>query len=194
MKKILILGFTLLNLYACKAQILPLENLINYIDEGEGIPEGTTYIKDVNNLLDQYVGTWSGSYDNKNYTFIIVPYTDVRHNGQLSEDILRVYYKITTANGTIIEDTTSFMTGLVPQNEEYLIINGYYIESNYYVLTYVGRDGNCGQAGDVFISAGWDNNPNKMKLSMEPESDMVPGGCDEITHIIPTEQITLLKQ
>lgn len=33
------------------------------LDDGENI----TYVKDVNNELDQFVGTWKGLYNNRNY-------------------------------------------------------------------------------------------------------------------------------
>src|SRR5690606_1739518 len=75
MKKILLITLLILTALSCKAQIIPIEEDINYrINEIE-IPDGA-YIKDVNHLLDKFVGTWIGTFDNKSYEFGITKLTE----------------------------------------------------------------------------------------------------------------------
>ena len=191
MKKTIIIGCLLLTFLSCKAQILPIENVIDYIEmEDTGIPENIVYIKDINNLLDKYVGTWIGTYNNKTYEFIITKITEDLF-GTL-EDKLEIRYKVTDANGNIIEDTTS-LTGDSP----YIIKGNYLARADFYVLSYIGQEANCGQQGDLFIAVGYNNDNNTMKASLQVIGDLIlasecPNG--EAEQILPTEQFTLTKQ
>ena len=57
---------------SCKAQsILPIEKVIDYRNSKTGIPQNITQIKDVNGLLNKFIGVWKGTYNNKNYEFYI---------------------------------------------------------------------------------------------------------------------------
>ena len=71
MKKIFFIGCFILSIANCIAQqIIPVENQINYINNEIEYPDNT-YIKDVNNVLGKYVGTWKGMYNTLNYEFIV---------------------------------------------------------------------------------------------------------------------------
>jgi hypothetical protein len=191
MKKLIIFSFLILTVLSCKAQILPIENLIDYIEaEDTGIPENITYIKDVNNLLDKYIGTWIGSYDNKTYEFIIVKVT--RDLYGTMEDKLEMRYKITDTNGAVIENTT-----FLPDDSPFIIKGSYLARTAFYVLTYIGQEADCGQHGDLFIAVGYHNDNNIMKASLSVIGDLIlasdcPNG--EAEQILPTEQFTLTKQ
>ena len=96
MKKILIVLIVLTSL-SCKSQIIPQNNA--YVD----IPEGA-YIKDTQNFLDNFVGTWQ--YQNGNEQFTIKLYKELHHQfTSWYEDILYGEYQYIDANGTNIINT-----------------------------------------------------------------------------------------
>ena len=186
MKQIIILISLLLTFYSCKAQVIPIENFHDYPDD---IPNGA-YIKDVNNLLDKYIGTWKGNYQGDTFEFRIVKLKD--NFLGISVDELHLRYKITDNNGNTILDTTNL------PSSNYLVVKGRYLskEAGHYVLSYVGEGGNCGQKVDIFISVS-SSTPTSMSFYFHLGHDMVylgdcPNGIPE--QIIPTEQFTLTKQ
>ncbi|WP_035669457.1 DUF6705 family protein, partial [Flavobacterium sp. 83] len=162
MKKLVIIGYLLTIAISCKAQtIVPVEKTIDYMIAQNGIPEGT-YLKDVNNLLGKYIGTWKGTFENKNYTFIVKKYTCKPQN--VTYDKLLIRYLITTTNGVIIEDTRN-----LPDTSTY-VIEGYYFSKDltYYVSNYYGKNSGCGQKGTVYIRMKNISNTD-MSLTFEPE-------------------------
>lgn len=189
MKIIIILGLIILTTLSCKAQIVPIEKKIEYIRTENGIPENITYLKDINNLLDKYVGVWKGIFNDKTYEFKIIKITE--KPGRINEDKLLMRYIITDINGTVIENTSA-----LPNNSPY-VIHGDYIDRSNYLLNYVGSAGNCGQAGTIFISTSIKSNYTRLYLSLEPEQMLIStedcpnGGASQI---IPKNQITLIKQ
>lgn len=186
MKKILFIGCFILSIASCKAQqAIPVENQINYINNNINIPDGA-YFKDVNNVLNKYIGEWKGSISNKNYTFIVDKFTHSFLG--ISVDKLLIRYKITNQAGTVIEDTTALT------NASKYVIKGQYLDAAY-VLFYQGREFKCGQKGNVFISV-YENN-TKMQLFLVPDSDLIgtddcPNG--EASQLLPTDSIILVKQ
>ncbi|WP_166924645.1 DUF6705 family protein [Flavobacterium poyangense] len=188
MKKITILACLIIITLSCKGQqIIPLEKLIEYRDTEADIVDGT-YLKDINGLLDKYLGTWKGNYDNINYTFIFTKNkSEIRG---LFIDQLYVRYLITTTTGNVIEDTRSL------PNADVLIIKGDYISKSlgYYVLNYFGKNTECGQSGEVFISTTKDN--KQMKLFLAAYQGIIDGSkCPKVTEqILPTKSMFLSKQ
>lgn len=174
MKKILFLIIISTLTYNCKAQILPVEDVIDYIRQGEGIPANTTYIKDVNNLFDEFIGVWEVSYDNKIYEFHIVSHTNSIDEDTI-EDVLLIRHKITDSNGTVLENTTGLLNGDIS------IISGkYFLEGGQsYNAQYFRPNSKCGQFGDVIITI--DNTAlagNKMKFIFSPGHTIVdPNDC-----------------
>jgi len=190
MKKLLILGFLILSAISCKAQqIIPLEKAIEYRDSDTEIPDGT-YLKDINGLLNKYLGTWKGTYNNKNYTFIV---TKIKKDFLgISKDKLLIRYLITTTTGSILEDTRNL------PDANTLVIEGDYLSSNtkYYVLNYFGKNTNCGQSGEVFISTITSSGNKQMKLFLAPYQDLIDKSvCPTLaTQILPTKSMILTKQ
>lgn len=188
--KNIILGLTILLTLSCKAQILPIENAYIYIENPDvGIPENITYIKDVNHLLDKYVGTWIGTYDNKNIELRVVSYTD-NSNGILWDE-LKARYKITDIFGNVIIDTTS-----LPDDNQ-LVCFGDYLDSNSstYRMYYIGYEHICGQEGWMLLDIDI-NNLNALRMLVHPNVDIIdiddcPNG--EAEHIMPRHFITLNK-
>ncbi|TCN52540.1 hypothetical protein D0809_00380 [Flavobacterium circumlabens] len=169
MKKIFILGIILLFTMSCKAQtIVPVEKFIDYKRAGDGVPDNT-YLKDVNNLLNKYVGTWKGNYQGKNYTLYITKITNTID--KVTFDELRIHYLITSSNNSTLEDTRN-----VPDNNTYVIKGNYFSKDlAVYALNFTGKNSLCGNAGTVFIrtknaantiiSLGFE--PNKIMISEE---------------------------
>ena len=181
---IIVLIFTTIS---CKAQIILVENFEEYNQE---LPDGA-YVKDANNVLGKFVGTWKGTYDNKNYEFKVTKHTENNINLKYKEDLLLIRYKITDTNGAILVNTLN-----LPNDNKY-VINGTYLvaKTNSYVLSYLGKNGECGQNGDVFISVyGTNNTKMQLFLSVNGEiySDCTTGPAKQI---LPTKGgMSLTKQ
>ncbi|AYN05476.1 DUF6705 family protein [Flavobacterium sp. 140616W15] len=190
MKKIIIIGMLIVCTLSCKAQVLPVENVVNYVNSKNGIPKNITSIKDVNHLLDKFIGTWKGTYEGKNYEFRVLKITT--KPGRITEEKLVMRYLITNSNGTVIEDTRA-----LPDSSPY-VIEGYYLDTTTYTLIYGGKIANCGQAGTIFIDFLQGSNNTKMTLFLSPEPMIISQtGCPNgrAKQIIPTvNQMTLLKQ
>jgi hypothetical protein len=198
--KLFILFLASFAFISCRAQILPIEEEINYLNTEDGFPDNITHVKDVNNLLDKYVGTWIGTYNGRIYEFIITKVT--YESLGILWDKLYLYYKI-TQNGEIIEDTTSLMPnyqnntgGLIQQVPDFMLATGDLLMNRTYTFNYNGRNADCGQFGTIYISVGWDNNPNKMKLYLLPGGDHFSSeNCTEIAnHILPLDQTAFYRQ
>lgn len=192
MKKYMYIGILVIFTFSCKAQIIvPVENKIIFMDVDSDIPEGT-YLKDINNRFDKYIGVWKGTYNAKNYEFRVTKFVDKYLN--LIEDKLFIRYIIKDVNGVILEDTSTL------PNESPYVIKGHYFNktASYYVLYYMGKNAKCGQKGDIYISRYQDTTNLKMVLSMLPSNDMVLEsdcpGFKLAQQILPLNNIVLTKQ
>lgn len=191
MKKALILGYILLLAVSCKAQtIVPVEKAIDYRRAGDGIPDNT-YLKDVNNLLTKYVGTWKGGLAGKNYTLYISK--SISKYESVTFDELLIRYLITSSNGTILEDTRT-----LPDSSPYIIKGAYFGKDlASYAFNYAGKNSQCGNAGTVFSRM--KNTTNTlMYFNIEPDkimiSDDICPGFKFADLTFPREGLTLTKQ
>lgn len=189
MKKTLFILCFLTTVLSCKAQILPIENLKNYLEIGEGIPENTTYIKDVNNLLNKYEGIWIGNHSNKIFELHIEKETQISDG--VAEDLLLIRYKVIDTSNNIIYNNLD-----VYDDTDVSIIRGYYLSTKAYVLNYPNPNAPCGLHGEIFISVSEDN-LNQMKLILVEDSEMVntsdcPNGTLE--QDFPTESSMILTK
>ncbi len=183
---ILLVVCWVLSMLGCRAQeTIPLEEYEDYQDNEIEIPDGA-YIKDINGLLDKYVGTWKGSHEGKNFEFIIwkntVSFLDI------SMDELLMKYKITDSSGVIVADNT-WVTS------RGLLVKGAYLAKTktYYVLDYYGFEGRCGQNGYVLIEVFGTNN-DQMKFFLEVQGERAHDCTEAAEQVLPTESITLTKQ
>ena len=187
MKKITILILFILCNLSCKAQtIIPTEEVMKYMDSNKPFPKGS-YLKDVNHLLDKFIGTWKGTYDGKNYEFKVLKITvDL---GRLTEEKLVMRYLITNSNGTVIEDTRT-----LPDSSPY-VIRGYYLEEDTYFLTYNSKNAKCGQKGTLLIDFLKDNSNTKMNLFFSPSREIIyENDCSGFKQIMPLTETVLTKQ
>ncbi len=186
-KIILFIGLFTLFIFSCKAQtIIPVEEFHSY---GKGL-KGGDYIKDINGVLDKYVGVWQGTHNNHNFLFNIKKTT--LHKYGFFEDLLLIRYRITDAQGNEIINTLS-----LPDESIYVIEGIKMDEVGDYRLFYQGYESDCGQCGEIIIHAFMDSNPNKLLLILIPMRDMIdPTDCPNgTTQLLPTEPgITFTKQ
>lgn len=68
MKNIFIIIFSTMNLLF-NAQTVSLETMSQY---SPGNYPAAEYVKDINGLLNRYVGTWKGTYEGKVYEFNLI--------------------------------------------------------------------------------------------------------------------------
>lgn len=184
--KLLLLIFTITT--CCTAQIIPIEEHGTY----EEIPDGA-YVKDVSGLLNKFIGTWEGYYENKKFILFSDVSTISFSNSEF--DLLKITYQIEDENGNIIIDTTT------PSTEDVYVIEGMYFQDDgtfeSYVLHYIGYG--CGQGGNMYI---WvkEDTPDEMILNVYHDPgyymplDGCPNGLDEILFPTGDEIMTLTKQ
>jgi hypothetical protein len=200
--KWLLAGGFLLAVLFCNAQktttipsaamtIVPVETLINYDISNTEIPVDT-YFKDVNHLLDKYIGVWKGTYNNYSYEFRINQI--LGGYGDWQEDRLAIRYVITDPSGTVVENTIA-----LPNDSPYVIKGRYFTKTTHgYILDYFGKNAICGQEGEMDISCKSDVlSPTQMKLIYIPTADMsFSSNCvGSATQIMPTTGgIWLTKQ
>ncbi len=192
MKKIFILGITTLIVLSCNAQILPMEQAYVYYENDEiGLPENITYVKDVNHILDKYVGVWIGSYQNKTYELRIMKHTLEGSYGLL-EDILLLRYIIKDNNtNAVLVDTTNL------PNENGKVVKGLYLaEDGIYKLFYNGMESLCGQQGTMYLAI-IPPDYTTLKMFIYPDSELInsidcPNG--EVDQVMPLNFMTLIKQ
>ena len=176
---------------SCKAQhIIPVEDGHKYVATEDGFMGNKeyVYVKDINNILNKFLGTWKGIHNAKNYEFKITKTTT--DDGELKEDMLLMRYKITSNNGSVIENTLS-----LPNDSPFVMQNGYVAKSGSYVFSYIGKNVACGQNGWVFMGVLNNSNNKKAKLFLSVKGETYPecttGAAEQI---LPMEQIELIKQ
>ncbi len=167
MKNYITIIALLISSFSCIAQqynnIVPLEDYYSYGEGKEQVPQGT-YFKDINNVLNKYVGTWKGMFEGRNYTLKIQKSSD--SSKIMKTDILYIRYSIKEADGTILEKT-------IDDTNASALPGSLFVKDkpNTYWLLYWGKDEQeieCGNVGDMFIET-FENN-NKLKMYVQPEA------------------------
>ena len=192
MKSIITLIILVISITSCKAQhIIPVEQGYQYVASEEGFIGNYdyVYVKDINNILPKFIGTWKGVLNNKTYVFKVEKTTI--DDGELKEDILLLRYKITNnSNNSIVENTLT-----LPNDSPYVMKNGYVAETGSYVFSYIGKDVACGQNGWVFMRILNNTNNLNAKLFLQVEGETYPecttGAAQQV---LPTNWIDLIKQ
>lgn len=139
----------------CSQQIWSLEQYGEAVSNKADYPEDVTYYKDINNSLDQFLGTWLGIQNGNTITFEITEATQEWYDGVLIDRAL-IRYKIVNPQGVELVNTLNY------PNDAGAIIEGEYIIGSAYTLYYCyGHDlinpnmpMNCGTSGDIVIKVG----------------------------------------
>lgn len=141
LKKIIILLALHSILLSC-AQVYPLNTYSEVPDN--------SYIKDINNELVPYEGTWKGTWDNKTILISfkrIKKYQNYDLNNPYYEDLLIGKFKILNSSGNILFDNTN-----LPDNNTKIDGLRFINQPNVrYKLYYFDND-ICGISGDIYIN------------------------------------------
>lgn len=198
MKNIILIILTIIigqNIFCQTAvsQILPLSTKPSHYIEN-------VYLKDLNNILNSYTGTWEGIQNNRKYTFIVTKFAQNYNDfGKYFKDELMVKFRVTNmSNGTIIYDNLSAITydqynvmGTTPHKG---LFNCYFTDSEF----------NCKNAFE-FTLKDITGNPNQKKycyFAYQKSWNPLSNGnyCyDNVDRMslpiyLPTEDLILTKQ
>ncbi|WP_271784518.1 DUF6705 family protein [Aquimarina algiphila] len=173
---------------SCSAQVVvPIEKQQYYIDNNIEI-KPNTYFKDVNGVLNKFVGTWKGTSNFKNYELQV--FKNIWSNSSSKNDELLAKYKITSNNGTVIENTLSL------QKDNPLVLGPGYVDPRtveIYVLSYSGRDDDCGQNGNIHLSVS-NTNTNRMSLTLIVSGEKLDCTGANAQQVFPINSVVLTKQ
>ena len=172
---------------------ISLDQAYDYIKTDEGIPETVTYIKDVDNKLNQFVGTWEGIYNNRLYRFSFIKKTAFRFYENYANHPKwdRLIGWVSVKNNT----TDQLIYSNIDKPEKETGLSGVYFlkHSQTYLMSFTG---NCyNEQGNVFVYI----NPvtGKMQISFavtpDIQSDDCPDGFDAILPLTPNYVILSKK-
>ncbi|MCY0977138.1 hypothetical protein PGH12_01530 [Chryseobacterium wangxinyae] len=167
MKKIITLTILLLFI-TCKAQIYPLKT-----DYSE-VPINS-YLKDINNELDLFVGNYTSQFQGRNISINISKIIHHFFDGsqyKYYQDILSLKYTVSNSSGTILQSTENLV---FPSNQLQHTIYSQWVENNGNTLLLYYGGTNCG--------IGWGQiklkyiNPTQISWDYEPNSTVVGDNC-----------------
>lgn len=188
--KIILSLFVLSVTANCHCQkILPVEKLVDYMRGKQGGLEnnGYTYVKDVNNVLDKFIGTWKGkSTIGKTYEIKINEISETSYG--IKEDLLILKYRVLDAKGKEIDNTLS-----LPNDHVYVVSGAYLDKQNNYVFNFNGGQKDCGLDGSLFVKVL--GNGKKLEISLHPIGESISVRCEsgDPIEIMPVE-ITILDK
>ncbi|MDQ8143812.1 DUF6705 family protein [Chryseobacterium sp. CFS15] len=181
-------SFVLIGIISCKAQQNPLP-LNTWM---ENIPQGA-YVKDLNNELSPYVGTYKATYQGNEITLFITKEENKLEeltNKYYYNDVLNVKYKIKNSSGQILQETQN---GTTPNN----IITSTRTKpsTGQIILYYEGT--NCGVGwGDIYLKK---INNTQISWTYNAESTLIteqncPGNPDKTVYLPQTKDLIFTKQ
>lgn len=187
MKNIL---FIILTVFAntFNAQTVSLETMAQCYDNPQTCPDNPQYVKDVNHLLDKYIGTWKGTLDGKTYEFNFIKKENIGEAGKAKWDMLVGRLKITNASG--IEEFNNFN-----KSDNLTRFWGYNFQKDLklYLMNFFGGKINCIDNGYIYMSVK-PATPNLMSVSFYPDYDIVTEDCSNFKTTFPTNQIIHLTK
>lgn len=132
------------------------------------------YIKDVNNELVPYEGTWKATWNNKTiYVYLtrIKKYLDHKENNPYYKDVLVGKFKVLDNSGNILFDNTA-----LPDNDTKIEGTRFFsIPNKRYSLFYYDSD-ICHSTGDIYISFS-DNIFNQLNWKFIDTTDIITPDC-----------------
>ncbi|WP_092735736.1 DUF6705 family protein [Riemerella columbipharyngis] len=188
MKKI-ILVFALMIICNINAQrTISLAQAYEYFKSPNGIPEDVSYVKDTNNDLNKFIGTWKGNYDGKTYIFRFIKKIK---SGEydIKWDYLVGKLKVTDNKGNILYNTFSL-------DDDKTYFSGTYLQHQSYIMDFIVNT-YCNDSGVVFLRI-YDNQPNKMKVLFDRDRTWYdPKKCpnyETYETTLPQKSFVLTKQ
>lgn len=172
MKNIIMLFLALLAL-SCKSQTVSLEEAAQ-CRENPNCPANYNYVKDINNTLNKYVGTWKGTYNGRVY--------EIKFNKNLYEDFIGVKrdeivgrLRITTIGNLSM---TIFDNFNEPDDAK-TRFSGLGLTGNLqsYEMHFSGPfTSGCINRGSIFLKIN-PSTPNQMRILYWSDTDIVVGEC-----------------
>ena len=191
MKVLLKISLLLLFTLNCNCQTLPLTSP----DE----PNNGGYLKDIDNVLPFWVGTWKGTVGNKEYTFQFV--TFLHHtvnfpNGDYyyKDKLMGKFKVVDLTTNTVLYDDLS-----VSNFEDYKIRLSYPGNNIGYVFRFVDDNAHCNNMAK-FALFKIPTNPNQIKyLNFEYTEFISPSDCiypeqEDIPMFLPKTELILTRQ
>ncbi|WP_317173021.1 DUF6705 family protein [Faecalibacter rhinopitheci] len=182
--------FFLMNLSINAQNTISLDQAYQYINGNEGIPDNVSYIKDINNKLNPFIGIWKGSYDNK---VLEIKFEKKVNDGNSDLFWDRLYGRLlvkNSINGSVL--LNSMNNNLTDTG----VMIGSTFQRNTYMLNFVYKS-ECNDFGMVYIEK---LNNNSITLYFNRNSDLIydmssqcPNYRDYNT-LLPLRKITLTKQ
>lgn len=183
-KSLIILIGLYLGLISCKAQTLPLNTLM------ENIPNNA-YVKDLNNELTPYIGTYKAIYNGNEITLFITKESNKitkRLNKTFYRDALVIKYIVKNSSGKILQDTKNLE---IPDIE--LFSTGTWPAKNIVEFYYSGTYCNVGW-GDINLSK---INATQISWEYRPDSIVLencPPATDKTVYLPVTKNLIFTKQ
>jgi hypothetical protein len=161
--KNIILILLILFTFSCKSQTYPLRT---YTD----VPDNS-YLKDINNELNDYTGTWKATWNNKTiFIYISKEVNKYRSSLYVYMDFLIIKFKVTDLAGNILFNDTNLT------NDEIKIHGvGFKANTNKYSLSYVDRD-LCLKSGIIAINF-TDSSKTQLKWVFSESENWIDQDC-----------------
>lgn len=177
--------------FSCKSQTISLEEAYQ-CQENPNCPRNYKYVKDLNNTLDKYVGTWKGTHNGRVY--------EMKFNKNLYEtftgikkDEIKGRLRITTTGNIPL---TVFDNFNEPDDSK-TRFSGLGLTNNLhsYEMHFSGPyTSGCMNAGSIFLKVD-PNTPNQMRIMYGSDRDIVVGDCPStFTTTFPQQQEILLTR
>ncbi|MCL8537064.1 DUF6705 family protein [Chryseobacterium gallinarum] len=184
--KIIIFSAFLINILSCKAQTLPLNTALSDIP-------ANAYVKDLNNELSPYIGTYKANFkDNEITLFITKEENKLEKSSKKTYfmDALIVKYIVKKSTGTILQDTKNNNS---VNNQLYSIGTRPY--QNSVIFYYSGTNCRVGW-GKIILKKteinkiSWEYRPNDITL----DNSTCPAGTDINIYLPETKDLIFTKQ
>lgn len=170
----------------CIGQTVSLETMAQCIPS-QTCPNAS-YVKDINNSLNKYVGTWKGYRDGKNYEFNFIKKENVGENQKWDMLVGRV--KITNANG-VVEYDNFYKT----DSELEIKFGGFNFQKDLkaYMMNFSGGKLGCIDYGYSYLRIKPET-PNNMSILFLPDNDITTQDCSNFKTTIPTKKLINLTR
>jgi hypothetical protein len=175
--------------FITEAQILPVEQLNEVTGKVSDQIEGIKHIKDVNGVLDKFVGTWKATFTGGEIEIVIKKYTRDHsvyvqryHPEPLLGDELIGKYKL-KKDGVVIENTLD----LPDDSLEFLTKHRFYDETTY-TFSYLGVNHRCGDNG-IFSLKYQDSNTLRLRYILVGKTSVT---CTSQAEISLPSYITII--
>lgn len=170
------------------AQTVSLETMAQCYSNPQTCPDNPEYVKDINGLLDKYIGTWKGTLNGKTYEFNIIKKENVTTEfSNVKWDRLIGRVKITDFNGSIL------FNNFGKTDNDASWGDNFQKDLKLYLMRFNGEKINCIDDGYIYINV-QPATPTKMSINFHPDNDIVTEDCSNFKTTMPTNKIIYLTK